>query len=192
MLNFKKISFLFLIIVLVSGCSLDKKDAFLEEQSVSSYQNEIAENKNDTNIEEQRDNRYQNDVLEDKNKIKEVSYKGWLVFYNRESDIENTNLKLNTYYLVKKDDISENFTFTQFNNNKSAIELLELVITNECNFLSPKSQYFEEVSGACLDSILSYPTGLFGDQITVSGVISDDKLFVSYLELNSFSPTESW
>jgi|AntRauTorcE11897_2_1112592.scaffolds.fasta_scaffold54280_1 hypothetical protein len=123
---------------------------------------------------------------------REETNKGWLVFYDKEIDIKDTDLKLNTYYLVKKGDISENFTFSQFNDNKSAIKLLELEITNECNFISPKNKYFEEVKGICLDTITGYPTGLFGDRITVSGTMDNDKLFVADLELNSFFSVEQW
>lgn len=126
------------------------------------------------------------------NSVKEETYKGWFVFYNKESDIKNTNLKLDTYYLVKKEDINKDFTFVHFNANKSAIDLLELEIISDCNFVSPKNEYYEEQRGTCADSIKGYPTGLFGDRVTVTGVVEDNILLVNNLTLNSFSSVEQW
>lgn len=126
-----------------------------------------------------------------KDNIKEEIYKGWFVFYTKESDIKNTNLKLNAYYLVKKDDINKDFTFVQFDANKSSIDLLELIIASDCNFVSPKNDNKEQ-KYSCSDSIKGYPSELFGDRVTVAGTLKNGKLLVKNLTLNSFSPIEQW
>ncbi len=176
----KKIYFSFLIlgIIFLSGCSVTEKRHSTPEQRQALTQNNAT--------------KYQSNEQDQKSDEKKEIFKGWLAFYTNESDIKNTNLKLNTYYLVKKDDINKDFTFTQFNNNKSAIKLLELEIASDCSFLRPKSEYSAETKESCLASINGYPTGLFGDRVTVSGTMDGDKLLVDSLELNSDSPAENW
>ena len=176
----KKVYFSLLVlgVIFLFGCSVtEKKNSTLEQQQAVVQDNTTGSQSKEQNQESDK---------------KEEVFKGWFVFYTNESDIKNTNLKLNTYYLVKKDDINKDFTFTQFNSNKSAIELLELEITSECSFLSSKSENSMEAREVCLDSIASYPTGLFGDRVTVSGTMDGDKLFVNNLELNSNFPVENW
>jgi len=122
----------------------------------------------------------------------EETYKGWFLFYTKPDDIAKTNLKTDTYYLLKKDDINDEFTMVEFNENKAAVQLIELSINEDANCKILSDIERQRTEDTCLNLIDTMPNGLYGDRVNVTGVMQNGKLSVASMDIISFLPASQW
>ncbi len=132
------------------------------------------------------------EVVFEESVLQEDVYKGWFLFYNETNDIVGTNLNTDTYYLLKREDINKEFTMVHFNENKSAVELIELVIDDNARCIILANENLQGADDTCLNLINTMPTGLSGDRMNVLGIMDNDKLRVIEMEIVSGFPVEQW